>query len=63
MTNCGPDYKVQLQKHLCNLPCPICQRPVYFYDKTLRNHLSKFHKRIDIDSLILVSKKMCGIED
>ncbi len=55
------EYPKQLEKHLANLPCPICARPVYFNDRTLRNHLERFHRRVDIENLIEVSKEMCGI--
>ncbi len=55
------DYRKQLQKHLTNLPCPICERPVYFNDKTLRSHLENFHRRNDFMELIELSKKLCGI--
>ena len=56
------DYKKQLQKHLCDLPCPICNRIAYFSDKGLRSHIENFHRRVDIENLINCSKKMCGIE-
>ena len=56
-------YKKHLEKHLGDLPCPICWRPVYFNDKSLRSHLNGFHKRIDVTELIELSMKMCGIID
>ncbi len=58
----GMDKK-QEQKHLVNLPCPICARPIYFNDRTLRNHLEGFHRRVDIESLIKVSKEQCGTKE
>ena len=57
------DYRKQLEKHLVNLPCPICARPIFFNDQTLRNHLEGFHRRVDIESLIRVSKEMSGIKE
>ncbi len=58
------DYKEQLNKHMCDLPCPICKRPVYFkVDSTLRTHLSQFHRRVDLTELTHLSKVMCGIEE
>jgi len=57
------DVRTQLNKHLCNLPCPICKRVAYFDDKGLRSHLEGFHRRVDIESLIKTSKQMCGINE
>ena len=57
------NYKKHLEKHLADLPCPICRRPAYFNGKSLRSHLSGFHQRGDVTELIELSRKMCGITD
>jgi len=45
------------------LPCPICldgkQKP-RFIEEGLRYHLGEFHKRIDVDELVKLSKEMAG---
>jgi len=57
------DYRKQLERHLTNLPCPICKRVAYYTDKGLRSHLLTFHRRVDVESLINCSKEMCGIKE
>ena len=55
------DPREQVAKHLCNLSCPLCKLPRFFTASTFRRHVEKFHRRIDVENLVQLSKKMCGI--
>lgn len=55
------DCRKQVEKHLADLPCPICQHVAYFNDRTLRSHLRTFHRRVDVEELVELWEKMCGI--